>query len=157
MEQSPQNTEKSSTAIVIFGTVGISLAVGFMTLVLLVFLFIVVVDGGPEWGPTLVIFAAPFLAIVMTMGSFFIMGIHAFVRGRRQRPLTSINMIIWAASWLSSLSILALPFIYSLIDDNYFWPENSLVFTVPLTLFIGMLLGVGMNTRIGRPANTPQA
>jgi hypothetical protein len=64
---------------------------------------------------------------------------------RRERPFPPSYFFIWVISWLISLAILAFPFFYSLIVDDCYWPENSLLFTIPLSLFVGTFLGVGVN------------
>jgi len=120
---------------------------------MLAFLFIAVV-GGSEWGPTLAIFGAPILAVVMTAGSLFVMVIHAILFFRRKQQAAVVYLGIWAIAWGIGLAILVTPFIYALVVDGYYWPENSLLFTIPLALLAGLLFGVSVNGITGKRLNS---
>ena len=151
MEKSTKDKSKVSSSVVL-GALLISIGVGFVTFVMLAFLFITVVGGG-EWGPTLAIFGAPLLAVIMTAGSLFVMAIHAILFFRRKQQAAIVYLGIWVIGWVFGLAILVIPFLYALVVDGYHWPENSLLFTIPLALLAGLLFGTGVNGITGKRLN----
>lgn len=147
-QPSPKNKSQIAPIIAAIILMGISMFVGFAAMVMLVVLFIVVV-GGPEWGPTLAFFGSPVIGFVVGVGSLVIMGVHAWW-WKGKRPFSPSYFFIWIISWLVSLATLAIPFFHSLIATSYYWPEESLGFTIPLSLLVGFFLGVGSNWLVGK-------
>lgn len=143
-QAAPQKESQFSPVIIIIILFGISIGVGFAAMMMTAVLFLIVV-GGPEWGPTLMIFGSPVVGFLMGVGSLMVMGGHAAWWRGGKRPFSPTYFIIWTLSWGGGLMILAFPFIYSLIADGYHWPEESLIWTIPLSLFVGLLLGASLN------------
>jgi len=143
-QAAPQKKSQFSPVIIIIILLGISIGVGFATMVMMAVLFLVAV-GGPEWGPTLMLFGSPVVGFLIGVGSFVVMGGYSWWWRRGKRPFSLAYFVIWVFSWLVGLAILAFPFIYSLIADGYHWPEESLGFTIPFSLFVGLMLGGGLN------------